>query len=93
MKATWNGTIIAESGKTEIVEGNYYFPFESVNNLFLEKSNTTSICHWKGEANYYNIMVDGERNEDTAWYYAHPSKAASNIKDCVAFWKGVEVSE
>ncbi|GGP80458.1 DUF427 domain-containing protein [Saccharothrix coeruleofusca] len=90
--ARWNGEIIAESDETEIVEGNHYFPLESVRSQYLRPSETTSVCPWKGTANYYSLHVNGEENTDAAWYYAEPKEAASNIKGRIAFWKGVEVS-
>jgi len=93
MKATWNNKIIAESDKCEVVEGNYYFPSESVNKEYLEKSDLQTTCPWKGEASYYDVVVDGSANKDAAWYYPDPKSAASNIKNYVAFWQGVEVSE
>jgi uncharacterized protein (DUF427 family) len=89
--ATWNGTVIADSDKTVVVEGNHYFPPESVRTQYLKPSTTTSRCPWKGLANYYSLLVDGKTNEDAAWYYAEPSDAASAIKRYVAFWKGVDV--
>ena len=91
MKATWNGQTIAESDDTVVVELNHYFPIESVKREFLEESNTTSMCHWKGTANYYSLKVNGETNVDAAWYYAEPKEAASQIRGRIAFWKGVEV--
>lgn len=93
MKAIWNGDIIAESSDTVVVEGNHYFTIDSVNKAYLENSNTTTVCPWKGTAEYYTIVVNGEKNIDAAWYYAEPKKAAENIKGRVAFWKGVKVSE
>ncbi|WP_407156604.1 DUF427 domain-containing protein [Bradyrhizobium sp. STM 3557] len=89
--ATWNGAVIAESDKTVVVEGNHYFPPESVNTQYLRPSATTSRCPWKGLANYYSIIVDGKLNEDAAWNYAKPSDAAASIKGYIAFWKGVDV--
>lgn len=89
--ATWNGTVIAESDKTVVVEGNHYFPPESVRTQYLKPSTTTSRCPWKGLANYYSLHVDGKTNEDAAWYYAEPSDAATAIKGRLAFWKGVDV--
>jgi uncharacterized protein (DUF427 family) len=91
MKAVWKGTVIAESQDTVVVEGNHYFPLESVNAAFLEPSSHTSVCGWKGTANYYSLKVDDERNVNAAWYYAEPKDAASRIKGRVAFWKGVSV--
>lgn len=92
MKATWNGAVIAESDDTVVVEGNHYFPPGSLNHDYLEASNTTTGCPWKGTASYYTVVVDGERNADAAWYYPTPKDAASQIKDHVAFWRGVTVS-
>ena len=93
MKAVWNGTIIAESDKTNSVEGNHYFPTNSLKNEFFQPAEATTVCGWKGTANYYNIVVDGNVNEQAAWYYADPKPEAANIKDHVAFWKGVEITE
>jgi uncharacterized protein (DUF427 family) len=89
--ATWNGAVIAESDKTVVVEGNHYFPADSVNKQYLQSSTTTSRCPWKGLANYYSLVVDGKTNEDAAWYYAEPSNAAANVKGHIAFWKGADV--
>lgn len=91
MKAIWNDTVIAQSDETVVIEGNHYFPAESVRTEFLKKSNTISGCPWKGTANYYDINVDGETNPDAAWYYADPQDAASEIRGRIAFWKGVQV--
>jgi uncharacterized protein (DUF427 family) len=91
MRATWNGRIIAESDDTVVVEGNHYFPKDALKNQYLEPSDTRSTCPWKGEASYYTLQVDGSRNPDAAWYYPAPKKAAAEIKDRVAFWKGVVV--
>lgn len=90
-KAIWNGAVLAESDHTEMVEGNHYFPPESVNMAYFEQSNTHTTCPWKGEASYYTIVVDGQRNPDAAWYYPQPKPAAKNITGHVAFWKGVKV--
>ena len=90
-KAIWNGTVIAESDKTIVVEGNHYFPPESVNKEFLRESERKTVCFWKGTAKYYNVEVDGEVNAAAAWYYPDPSNAASKIRDYVAFWHGVQV--
>jgi uncharacterized protein (DUF427 family) len=87
--ATWNGATIAESDKTVVVEGNHYFPPESIRKEFLQRSSRTSRCPWKGIARYYSLVVDGKTNEDAAWYYPEPSTAAVNIKDYVAFWTGL----
>lgn len=92
MKAFWKGQLIAESDDTKVVEGNHYFPKEAVKKNFIKESATHSVCPWKGEASYYHIEVDGELNKDSAWYYPNPSKAAEQIKNHVAFWKGVEVT-
>jgi uncharacterized protein (DUF427 family) len=91
MKAVWKGTVIAESPDTVIVEGNHYFPKGAVNAALLEPSSHTSVCPWKGTANYYSLNVNGERNVNAAWYYAEPKDAAAQIKGRVAFWKGVSV--
>ena len=90
-KATWQGTVIAESDDFEVVEGNLYFPREAIKSEYFEESGHTSVCGWKGTANYFHVVVDGQRNDDAAWYYADPKSAAGNIKDHVAFWKGVTV--
>lgn len=91
MKAIWNGQIIAESDDTVVVEGNHYFPKESVKADLLTDSSTHTTCPWKGVASYYSLSVDGKTNPDAVWYYPDPKPAASQIKDRVAFWKGVEV--
>ncbi|MCA1633685.1 MAG: DUF427 domain-containing protein [Acidobacteria bacterium] len=91
MKATWNGKILAESDETVVVEGNQYFPRESVNEEYFEESATHSTCPWKGEASYLSVVVDGQANKDAAWYYPEPKDAAKEIKGRVAFWKGVKV--
>jgi uncharacterized protein (DUF427 family) len=91
MKATWNGTTLAESDKTIVIEGNHYFPPDSVNREYFQKSDTHSTCPWKGEASYYNVVVDGQANKDAAWYYPDPKPAAAEIRDYVAFWRGVKV--
>jgi len=91
MKAVWNGAVIAESSATEVVEGNHYFPPDSVDHQFLQKSDTTTNCPWKGVASYYDVVVDGETNAGAAWYYPETKPKAANIKGYVAFWKGVEV--
>jgi uncharacterized protein (DUF427 family) len=93
MKAIWNNQIIAESNETIVVEGNHYFPDASVNKGYLTASQTKTQCPWKGEASYYNIVVEGQENKDAAWYYESPKEAAKEIKDHVAFWKGVQVRE
>ena len=93
MKAMWNGKVLAESDRTVVVEGNHYFPAMSVNRAYHKESPTHTTCPWKGVASYYSIVVDGETNKDAAWYYPEPKEAANQIKDYVAFWKGVEVEE
>ncbi len=92
MKASWNGAVIAESDDIVKVEGNPYFPIDSVNKAYLQESATHSVCPWKGTASYYSLSVDGKENKDAAWFYPEPKAAASEIKDRVAFWKGVTVS-
>lgn len=92
-KATWNGKTIAESDVYELVEGNVYFPPESVNRDFLKTSDTKTRCPWKGEASYYTLSVDGQENADAAWHYPAPFEKAAHIKDHVAFWKGVTVEQ
>ena len=91
MKAIWNGRTIAESAETVIVEENHYFPPESVDRALLRESARRTTCPWKGEAHYYDIIVDGKENRGAAWTYPSPKDAASHIKDHIAFWKGVEV--
>jgi uncharacterized protein (DUF427 family) len=90
-KAIWNGVIIAESDKTVVVEGNHYFPPEAINKDFLKETGTHTTCPWKGLANYYSIVVDGKENKDSAWFYPAPKPAAKEIKDHVAFWRGVTI--
>lgn len=91
MKAVWNGAVLAESEDTVEVEGNQYFPRESINEEFFIESSHTSACSWKGTASYFTLDVDGEENRDAAWYYPEPKEAASEIAGRVAFWKGVTV--
>ena len=91
MRATWNGTIIAESDDTVIVEGNHYFPRGSVNDAYLVNSNTHTTCPWKGQASYYTLSVNGQDNADAAWFYPEPKDAARQIAGRVAFWRGVKV--
>lgn len=91
MKAIWNQQVIAESNQTTIVENNHYFPSSSIKKELFKPSTTHTICPWKGVASYYTIEVDGKENKDAAWYYADPKPAAINIKDSVAFWKGVTI--
>lgn len=90
-RALWNGKILAESDSVEIIEGNVYFPPDSINNEYFKESNTHTTCPWKGLANYYTLEVDGKQNEDAAWYYPAPKEAAKHITGYVAFWKGVKV--
>ncbi len=90
-KAIWHGQVLAESDKFEIVEGNIYFPPETVARTYFKDSATTTVCGWKGLAHYYTVKVDGAENPDAAWYYPEPKAAAAQIKDYVAFWHGVTV--
>ena len=90
-KATWEGAVLAQSDACEVVEGNYYFPPEAMQRNYFRPSDTTTVCPWKGIAHYYDIEVNGKRNPNAAWYYPEPKAAARNIKDRVAFWKGVRV--
>lgn len=89
MKAIWNGETIAESDDTVVVEGNHYFPADSVRQEYLTGSDLTSVCPWKGTASYYSLSVHGEVNENAAWFYPEPKEAAEEIRGRVAFWKGV----
>lgn len=91
MKAIWNNQVIAESDNTVVIEGNHYFPANSINKEFLKDSPTSTVCHWKGTASYNTLEVDGKENKDAVWYYADPKYAAKGIKDHYAFWKGVQV--
>lgn len=91
MQATWNGVVIAESTETVLVEGNHYFPDASVNRNYLTFSNHKTMCQWKGEANYYSLLVNGEMNIDAVWYYADPKPEAEMVRGHMAFWKGVKV--
>jgi uncharacterized protein (DUF427 family) len=93
MKAIYNGKVLAESQHTIVVENNHYFPKDSLNTAYFKASNKHTTCPWKGEASYFSIEVDGKNNADAAWYYPSPKDAAKQIKDHVAFWRGVEVSE
>ena len=90
-KAVWNSAVLAESDETVVVEGNHYFPPESINRDYFEDSGKHTHCYWKGKASYYDVVVNGESNGDAAWYYPSPSQAAAEIKDYVAFWRGVIV--
>ena len=93
MKAIWNNEVIAHSDDTIVVEGNHYFPHEAINSKFFKKSETHTVCPWKGTASYYTIMVNGEENKDAAWYYPEVSELAKGIKNRIAFWKGVKVTD
>lgn len=92
-KAIWNGAILAQSDQCEIVEGNYYFPPQSLNREYFQDSNTHTTCPWKGVASYYTVVVDNKTNQDAAWYYPNPKEKANNIKGYIAFWKGVQVEK
>lgn len=91
MKAIWQGQVIAESDDTVVVEGNHYFPHDSLDSACIKKSSKTSSCPWKGTAHYYSVVVGDQTNTDAAWYYPEPKSAAANIRDRVAFWRGVQV--
>jgi uncharacterized protein (DUF427 family) len=91
MQAVWNGKVLAESDRTVVVEGNHYFPADTVNRELFTDSDTHTVCPWKGTASYYTVSVDGESNPDAAWYYPEPKPEAEQIRDHVAFWHGVEV--
>ena len=91
MKATWRGAVLAESGETVVVEGNHYFPVESVNRSYSRESTQHNFCPWKGEASYYDVVVNGEVNRDAAWFYPETKEAANHVRGRVAFWRGVKV--
>ena len=93
MEAKWNGKIIAKSNETIVVERNHYFPPDSVDKKFLKESSQSTVCPWKGTASYYDIVADGQTNSAAAWYYPQPSEKAKQIKDYVAFWHGVEITD
>ncbi|MDJ0755706.1 MAG: DUF427 domain-containing protein [Ardenticatenaceae bacterium] len=93
MKAIWNGQVIAESEDTVVVEGNHYFPPNSVKREFFEESSRTSVCPWKGTASYYDLVANGDKSSNAAWYYPNPSDAAKEIKDHVAFYPVVQVTD
>ncbi len=93
MKAVWNGKVIAESEDTEVVEGNHYFPEDSIKKEYFKGSSHQSACPWKGMASYYSLEVDGQTNQNAAWYYPEPKEKASQIKNYIAFWKGVEIEK
>jgi uncharacterized protein (DUF427 family) len=90
-KATWNGAVLAESQRCEVVEGNQYFPPGAIDRRYFRESATHTTCPWKGVASYYDVVVDGQTNKDAAWYYPDPKPAAAEIKDHIAFWRGVQV--
>ncbi|AMA10835.1 MULTISPECIES: DUF427 domain-containing protein [Cyanophyceae] len=90
-QAIWNGAVVAESDRCEVVEGNYYFPPDAIKTEYFKPSNTHTTCSWKGQASYYTLSVAGEENKDAAWYYPEPKEKAANIKGYVAFWRGVKV--
>jgi uncharacterized protein (DUF427 family) len=93
VKAIWNGAVLAESDKCEVVEGNQYFPPDAIKSEYFKPSNTHTTCGWKGVANYYTVEVEGKTNIDAAWYYPEAKDAAKNIKGYVAFWKGVQIQK
>ncbi len=93
MKAIWKDKVLAESGDTIIIEGNHYFPPESLKTEFFRTSSKLTTCHWKGLASYYDIVIDSEVNEDSAWYYPEPKEAAKEIGNYVSFWKGVKIAQ
>ena len=90
VKAIWNGTVLAESNATEVVEGNHYFPPSAIHREYFKASETHSVCPWKGTASYYTVEVNGKQNADAAWYYPDPMPAAARVKDRIAFWHGVK---
>jgi len=92
-RAIWNGKVIAESDRFETVEGNVYFPPETIKREFFKPSDTHTVCPWKGTASYYTVDVDGKQNKDAAWYYPETKPAADNIKGYIAFWRGVTVEK
>lgn len=92
MKAIWNNVILAESDETIVIEGNHYFPADSINKEFFKATATHTVCSWKGTASYYSIVVDGKENTDAAWYYPETKEEAKEIEGYIAFWKGVEVN-
>ncbi len=93
MKAVWNGTVLAESDDTVVVEGNHYFPADALDRSVVVESDKHTVCGWKGTASYLSVVVDGERNDDAVWYYPEPKPEAEGVRDRVAFWQGVEVLE
>ncbi|MFI8481311.1 DUF427 domain-containing protein [Pseudomonas sp. NPDC078700] len=93
MQAIWNNTVIAQSDATVVVEGNHYFPADSIVSQYFKPSDHSSHCPWKGQAQYYSLEVEGKHNADAAWYYPEPKDAAAKIRGYVAFWKGVSISD
>lgn len=93
MQALWNGIILAQSEHTLVVEGNHYFPPDSIHKAYFRSSDTRTICPWKGQASYYHITVGDQTNTDAAWYYPTPKREAAHIKNYVAFWRGVKITE
>jgi uncharacterized protein (DUF427 family) len=93
MKAIWNGTVVAESDDTVVVEGNHYFPASALKPEFTLPSNTHTMCSWKGQASYMSLFVDGDSNPDAVWFYPEPKDAAAEVRGRVAFWKGVRVTD
>lgn len=93
IRATWKGHVLAESEYTEMVEGNHYFPPQSLHREYLRESSTKTFCGWKGDCSYYDVLVDGQINADAAWYYPNPFTRAEHIKGHVAFWKGVQIQQ
>jgi len=93
MKAIWNGAVLADSDETIVVEGNHYFPPDTIKREYFQGSSTHTTCPWKGEASYYNVVVNGQVNKDAAWYYPETKPAANEIRDRVAFWHGVKVED
>lgn len=93
MKAIWNDKVLAESDETIVIEGNHYFPPDSIKGEFFKDSETHTVCPWKGTASYYSVEVDGQTNADAAWFYPEASELAKEIKGYVAFWRGVQVTE
>lgn len=91
--AIWKDTIIAEINETIVIERNHYFPMDSVNHEFLKENDFSTVCHWKGTASYYDVLVNGQVNQNAAWYYQNPSELAGSIKNHVAFWKDVQIIE
>ena len=92
VKASWNGAVLAQSDETIVVEGNHYFPPDALNREYFRESSKHTTCPWKGQASYYDVVVNGDANRDAAWYYPEPKPAAAQIKGYVAFWRGVKVA-